>query len=69
MKTYFEDLMYANKVNWEFNKKHWKGNLVLGLAVNAAFIAPMIVKEKLNERKLNKVEETKVDECEDKVQE
>ena len=33
IKTYFKDYAEAQKVCNEFNKKHWKGTMVISLAV------------------------------------
>lgn len=55
IKTYFKDYAEAQKVCNEFNRKHWKGNLILCTVVWGLTYGVFAVCEKRREKEFNKL--------------
>ena len=57
-KKYFDDHAEVQKVCNEFNKKHWLGNIVFTLLMYiitfGVYYAYVMIKEKIDEKRLNK---------------
>lgn len=54
IKTYFKDYVEAQKVCNEFNRKHWKGNLILCTVVGGLTYGILYVCEKHREKEFDK---------------
>lgn len=54
IKTYFKDYAEAQKVCNEFNRKHWKGNLILCTVVWGLIYGVLTVCEKHREKEFIK---------------
>lgn len=58
IKKYFDDYSVAQKACNEFNKKHWLGNIIFTIVMYIVtfgiFAAYLKIKEKIDEKRLNK---------------
>lgn len=59
IKTYFKDYVETQKVCNEFNKKHWKGTMVISLMIGVGTYLALGGYEYLKEGVSNKIDKIK----------
>ena len=54
MKEFFKDYVNAQKVSWEFQKKHWLGNLIATAVISGATVGTMALIKHCQKKKCKK---------------